>query len=72
MKIEELLKAWNAQRKANRDKWVFFDGDLDGSTVRIKSYNLWIQRIEYRDYIDGKASATVKAATDFIRGFLEG
>lgn len=72
MNIEELLKAWNAQRKANRGKWVFFEGSLDGSTVRIKSYNLWVQRIEYRDFIDGKDSATVKAATDFIRDFLEG
>ena len=42
MNIKELSKAWNAQRKANRD------------------------------FIDGNDSATVKAATDFLRDFLEG
>lgn len=70
--IEQTVKDWNKARKANRDKWIFFEGYIDGAPIRIKSYNLWIQRAEFRDFIDGYNGGTVKGANDFLTDFLGG
>ncbi len=51
--MEELLKAFNKERKANKGKWVFFHGALNGLPVAIKSYNTWIQILKYNDWKDG-------------------
>jgi|APSaa5957512535_1039671.scaffolds.fasta_scaffold42042_1 hypothetical protein len=51
--MEELLKAFNKERKANKGKWVFFHGTLDGLPVAIKSYNTWIQILDYNGKRDG-------------------
>ena len=72
MSIYEVVKDWNKARKANKDKWVLFEGSVDGSPVRIKSYNLWIQRVEFRDFIDGYNGETVKGANEFLTDFLGG
>ena len=45
--MEELLKAFNKERKANKNRWTTFRGELDGLPVAIKSYNTWIQILDH-------------------------
>lgn len=69
--MEELLKAFQRQRRAHKDKWIEFHGELDGQHVAIKSYNTWIQVATYRGKRDGgPMDCTVAAMTQWLTKFL--
>ncbi len=71
MSIETIIKNWNNERKNNKNQWVFFGAILNGESVRIKSYNTFIQRIEYKNICDGgPCDCTVKVATATIENIL--
>lgn len=36
----------NAIRKANKDKWYYWSGLVEGFSVQLKGFNTWLQIIE--------------------------
>ena len=68
---DELIKAFNAERKANKGKWVQFNGEFWGSPVAIKSYDTWIQVATFNGMCDsGPMDCTVKAMNEWLTRFL--
>ena len=70
--MKELLKTFNAERRAKKDKWVFFEFLLDGQAVLIKSYNTWVQVIQVGDVKGGSPmELSVKAMNEYITNFCQ-
>ena len=69
--MQEFIKAFNAERKANKGKWVQFSGEVDGQPVAIKSYNTWIQVATFKGMRDGgPMDCTVRAMNEWLTRFL--
>jgi len=69
---DELVKAFNVKRKANKGKWIQFDGDIWGGPVAIKSYDTWIQVATFNGIRDGgPTDCTVKAMNEWLTRFLK-
>ena len=51
--MDEFIKQFNRERKANKGRWITFHGVVDGHDCWIKSYDTWIQRAEFRGLVDG-------------------
>jgi hypothetical protein len=49
MTKDEFIKLVNDKRKANKDKWVTIQEEVDGVPVAIKSFNTWIQLMYTND-----------------------
>ena len=63
----EFIVLFNKVRKANKNNWVVIIEEVNGITIKIKSYNTWIQRIEYDGLIDsGPMDCSVKAVNEFL------
>lgn len=45
----------NQLRKANKDKWFWWAGVVDGKNVKVKCYNTWLQILN----VDGLQHNTV-------------
>ena len=66
-----LIKAFNKERRANKNKWVQFHGVIDGQPVAIKSYNTWIQVATFNGKRDsGPMDCTVSAMNHWLTQFL--
>jgi len=71
--MENLIKEFNKERKANKGRWVFFQGEIEGEPVLIKSYNTWIQVLEYRGVRDGSPmELSVRSMNEWLREKLTG
>lgn len=68
MTKEEAVIEINKLRRANKNKWYSASLDVDGSTLHIKAYDLWVQRLEYKAVLDGFNCTTVK---DFKASLLD-
>jgi len=69
--MEQLIKAFNKERKGNQGKWLSFTGDIDGEPVSIKSFDTWIQVATYKGRRDGSpAGCTVKQLNEWLLNFL--
>ena len=69
--MEQLIKAFNKERKAHRGKWLSFTGDIDGKPVCIKSFDTWIQVATYKDKRDGSPmGCSVKQLNEWLLNFL--
>jgi len=68
--MKNLLKSFNAKRRANKNKWIEFAHTLDGRVVQIKSYNTWIQIIQVNGMRGGSPmELSVKKMNEFIVDF---
>ena len=83
MSKDEVLLAFNTQRKASKDKWVFFNGDINGKLIKIKSWNTWIQIVMVFDadatptlaggkHDSGPMDCSVKVMNTWLGNFLDG
>jgi hypothetical protein len=51
MRIAEFLKLVNRERR--KGDWYFFEEEVNGSTVYLKGYGTWVQRLTYKSVVDG-------------------
>ena len=69
--MQELVKAFNIKRKANKNKWIWTEGLVNDKPVVIKSYNTWIQFATFCNKRDGgPMDCSVKVMNDWLSGFL--
>lgn len=67
MTNEELVKTIKRARTINKGTWFTFEGDLNGSPIRIKAFNKWMQRVEYKGWVDsGPSDCSVKELNDYL------
>lgn len=45
--IYDFIMAFNAKRRANKDKWICVKCNVMDVTVTIKSFNTWIQILRF-------------------------
>lgn len=74
--VDDLIKQHNAQRKANKNRWLSLSAVISGHRVAIKSYNTWIQvlkvegpLVNFRD--SGPMDCSVKACRDYLAQALK-
>ncbi len=67
MDKEEFVKGVNDMRKANKDKWYMWKGEVRGTLIRLKGFNTWIQRIEIGAITDsGPMDCSVKSFKEYL------
>ena len=68
MEAQEFVAYVNNVRKANKNKWYTYLGDVDGKFVELKGYNLWLQiyRVDGLAYSSGECD---RVAQDLGRPF---
>ena len=71
--IAKMLKEFNKERKQNKGKWIYFNWDFgNGNIVKMKSFNTWVQVLDYNGYRDGGlCDISVKAMNKWIWETLE-
>jgi len=70
--IDNLIKRFHAERKANKNRWVFFHGEIDGQPVSIKSFNNWVQVATFNGFRDGSPmDCKVSQLDKWLRDFFE-
>ena len=68
---EELIKSFHAHRKLKKGEWLFFKGYLKDDLVQIKSYNNWIQILQFKGVRDsGPMDTSVKKVTEYLQSIL--
>ena len=69
--MKNLIKDYHKERKANKNNWVFFQGELNGETILIKSYNTWIQILDVSGVkVSGPMDCSVKQQNEFLNMVL--
>ena len=66
MTKEEFISLVNKERKANKNNWVILQEEVEGKIVGIKSYDLWIQRLEVDNIKDGAHCSSVKQFNEYL------
>lgn len=71
MNRSEYIALINKERKANKNKWVSFTENVEGTKIGIKFYNTWVQRIEFTDGLtaisdSGNMDISVKQFNEFL------
>jgi hypothetical protein len=49
MSVEEFVKLFNAERKANSGTWFDLTGNVCGAYVMLRAYGTWIERKNYEN-----------------------
>jgi hypothetical protein len=66
------IARFNCERKANKNRWIWLDGEIDGIRVQTKSYNTWIQIAKLGDKRDcGPMDCSVKDMNEWLTKFLK-
>ena len=63
----EFITLFNKTRKANKNNWIVLIEEVEGSIIKTKSYNTWVQRMEYKGFITGgPMDCSVKQVNEFL------
>lgn len=70
---KSFLAAWNKHRKANKGKWIAFDGYVKDKQVGLKSYDTYLQifRIDGKSATTGVMDQPVKSYVANLESFLK-
>ncbi len=67
----EFIALFNKTRKANKNNWIILIEEVDGNIIKTKSYNTWIQRVEYKNFITGgPMDCSVKTVNEFLNQII--
>lgn len=70
MTTEEFIKLWNKTRRESKGKWIQLIEEVNGHELRLKSFGMFIQRVEYKRIKDGIDGSTVKQATQWLESVI--
>lgn len=72
MNSKEFSTLINNLRKSNKDKWVFWQGVVNGKQVQVKFFNTYLQiyRIDSKNYATGLMDISVTKFNDDLIGPL--
>ena len=67
----EFITLFNKTRRSNKNRWVVIIEEVNGLVIKTKSYNTWIQRIEYDGLIDSAPmGCSVKQVNEFLNNTI--
>lgn len=67
MTKEEFVKLVNRLRKAHKNEWFYYQGEVGGKDVQLKAYQTWVQiyKVDGIDY-SGPMDVSVKKFNEVL------
>jgi len=64
---EEFIKDINKLRRASKNKWYAWTGEVDGVPIKIKAFGTWVQVLLIPPWKDsGPMDCSVKVFTEYL------